>query len=178
MAIYFYESGSVKGLTFWPNDSISIQSPLGEVDARIGITIYPDGRLKSFEPNKPIAVNTPIGEIIAYNPQAIGIHGDMNSFNFHGDGSIKSLMTSNNMVTVIDQNKKQVTWGPNLKPGLLNDNKMEATPLRLEFSQGHVSIGNDVINQYEIDKYVFSISHVPTLFYTPCNACSSCDAWG
>jgi len=176
MAIYFYESGSIKGLTFWPNDSVTIQSPLGEVDVRIGITIYPDGRLKSFEPNKPIAVNTPIGEITAYNPQAIGIHGDMNSFNFHEDGSIKSLMTSNNMVTVIDQNKKQVTRGPSLKPSLLDDNKIEATPLRLEFNQGHVKIDNDV-NQYEIAKYAFLINNVPTLFYTPCNACSSCDAW-
>ena len=176
IAIYLYASGSIKGLTFWPNDSVAIQSPLGEVDTRIGITLYPNGLLKSLEPNKPWAVRTPIGEIIAYNPQAIGIHGDTNSFNFYPDGSIKSLMTSSNMITVTDQNGKPQIWGPSLKPSLLDYNRMEVTPLCLEFHEGLVKIGSTVFYQYEIDKCTFLIDSVPTLFLPPCNECSACDA--
>ncbi len=178
IAIYFYESGSVKGLTFWPNDSVSVESPLGEVDARIGLTLYPNGRLKSFEPNKPLAVKTPIGEIIAYNPQAIGINGDRNSCNFYEDGSIKSLATANSLITVTDQNRNQEKWGPSFSPSLLENNKTETTPLWLEFNGDYVRIGDPVMKQYEIDKHTFIINHLPTLVCSSCSDCSVCNTGG
>lgn len=178
IAIYFYESGSVKGLTFWPNDSVSVESPLGKVTARIGLTLYPDGLLKSFEPQSPLAVMTPIGEIIAYDPQAIGINGDMNSCNFYEDGSIKSLATANNLITVTDQNKNQDIWGPSFEPSLLDDNKAETIPLWLEFNQAYVTLSNPVTKQYEINKHTFLINHLPTRYCPSCSDCSLCTTGG
>jgi len=178
IAIYFYEFGSVKGLTFWPNDSISIESPLGEVDTRIGLTLYPNGKLKSFEPNKPLAVKTPIGEIIAYNPQAIGINGDMNSCSFYEDGSIQSMATANSLITVTDQYRNQEIWGPSFSPSLLDINKTETIPLWLEFNEAYVKIGNPVQKQYEIDKHTFLINQLPTRFCPSCSDCSVCNTGG
>lgn len=178
MAIYFYESGSVKGLTFWPNDSVCIQSPIGEVDARIGITVYPNGRLKSFEPNQPVPVKTPIGEIVAYNPETIGIHGDTNSLVFYEDGKIKSLMTANNLIIVMDKSGDRIIQGPKLKPSLMNEKQMQVSPLQLAFSEGQVRIGNRVMGKYEVKSHSFFIEYVPTLFGPPCGECSCCDSCG
>ena len=178
IAVYFYESGSVKGLTFWPGDSVSIHSPLGEVEARIGITLYPDGQLKSFEPNAPIAAATPIGEITAFNPDAIGIHGDLNSFVFYEDGRIKSLMSSYNLVTITDQNGRKEAVSPRLKPSLLDEDKMAIMPLLIVFHDKQVGIGNRIINQYNIDNCTFTIYHIPQVYKPRINDCSVCDACG
>jgi len=178
IAVYFHESGSVKGLTFWPGDSVSIHSPIGEVDTRIGITLYPNGQLKSFEPNTSILVDTPIGKITAYNPDAIGIHGDLNSFVFYGDGSIKSLMSSHNLVTITDHHGRKEAVSPRLKPSLLYDNKMDIMPLLIVFYDHKVGLGNRSIKQYEIDDFTFAIYHIPQVYKPKISDCSGCDVCG
>lgn len=177
IAVYFYESGSVKGLTFWPGDYVAIQSPLGEVDARIGITLYPDGQLRSLEPNSPVTADTPIGKITAYNPAAIGIHGDLNSLVFYEDSSLKSLMSSHNLVTITDRNGSQDTVSPRLKPGLQPGSSMEILPLLIQFHNNKVELGNGSMKQqYALDQCTFTIYQVPQVYRPVNNACSVCEA--
>lgn len=178
IAVYFYETGSVKGITFWPGDFISIHSPIGEVDARIGITLYPDGQLRSFEPYIPVASDTPIGEIIAYNPDAIGIHGDLNSFVFYEDGRIKSLMSTRNLVTVTDQYGRKETISPRLKPSLHHCSHMDLLPLLFQFHDNEVGLGNRIIKQYNLNNCTFTVYHVPQVYKPKINDCSACDACG
>jgi hypothetical protein len=178
IALYFYESGSVKGLTFWPGDSVDIHSPIGEVKARIGITLYPDGQLKSFEPNAPVTAATPIGAITAYNPDAIGIHGDMNSFVFYEDGRIKSLMSSHNLVTITDQNGRKEAVSPRLKRSLLHDSKIDIVPLSIIFNDNTVRLGNSFIKQYNLNNCTFTIYQIPQIYKPIINGCSSCDKCG
>ncbi|MEA4923684.1 MAG: hypothetical protein VB084_00075 [Syntrophomonadaceae bacterium] len=177
IAVYFYESGSVKGLTFWPGDYVAIQSPLGEVEARIGITLYPGGQLKSLEPNTPFTVGTPIGEITAYNPAAIGIHGDLNSLVFYEGGSIKSLMSSHNLVTIIGPNGSQATVSPRLKPGLQPGGNLEILPLLVQFHDNTVELGNGSMKPYALDQCTFTIYQVPQVYRPLNHTCSVCEAW-
>ncbi|MDD3268639.1 MAG: hypothetical protein PHX14_04900 [Syntrophomonadaceae bacterium] len=178
IAVYFYESGSVKGLTFWPGDSVCIHTPIGEAEARIGITLYQSGKLKSFEPNTPVAASTPIGEIIAYNPDAIGIHGDMNSLVFYEDGKLKALLSSHNLVTITDQNGEKEAVSPRLRRSQLDDSKIDIVPLAIIFNDNTVGLGNSFIKQYNTDDCTFTVHQIPQLYKPESNDCSSCDKCG
>jgi hypothetical protein len=175
IAVYFYETGSVKGLTFWPGEIVSIHSPAGEVDVRIGITLYPDGSLKSLEPNIPVTADTPIGKITAYNPNAIGVHGDLNSLVFYRDGRIKSLMSSHSLVIITDPHGIKETVGPRLRPGVLNRSQFDILPLLVQFQDNKVGLGN---RQYNLDKCTFTVYQIPQIYKPQGNNCSACDACG
>jgi antitoxin component YwqK of YwqJK toxin-antitoxin module len=174
ISIYFYENGAVKGLTFWPKVVVSVSSPVGKVDVRIGLSLYPNGKLRSLEPHTPLLVNTPIGNIEVYDPQPIGVHGDSNSLVFYDNGRIKSLISSNAMVSISDPNGEKAIYGPQLKPSLLDDNSMEVIPLLIEFYDGKVGIGNKLLSQYEMDKYSFAINTLPKMLNNKCSDCSMC----
>jgi hypothetical protein len=176
ISIYYYENDAVKGLTFWPTVSVSISTPVGKIDTRIGLSLYPNGKLKSLEPHTPLLVNTPIGNIEAYDPQPIGIHGDNNSLVFYDDGRIKSLISSNVMVSISDPNGKKAIYGPQLKPSLLDDSSMDVIPLHIDFSDGTVGIGNKLLTHYEMDKYSFAINTLPKMLSNKCKDCSMCES--
>ena len=77
-------------------------TPLGNIKARIGMSFYSDGKLKSIEPATPFVVSTPIGNFMAFDKDASGINGDSNSLLFAEDGSLRSFATSSNTIKVID----------------------------------------------------------------------------
>ncbi|MEL7596806.1 MAG: hypothetical protein AAGU01_01250, partial [Clostridiaceae bacterium] len=56
IGISFFENEEPKSITLWPKDKVTIESPIGTVEARIGFSLYPDGKLKSFEPYKPLEI--------------------------------------------------------------------------------------------------------------------------
>jgi len=179
ISVYFYESGAVKGLTLWPNEVVGLRLPAGEAQARIGISLYPDGRLKSFEPALPQPVGTPLGVIEAYHDNAIGINGDNNSLGFYPNGAVKHLAT-NDFITVSDKKGNKTVFGTKPERSVLLD-KMEVRPLWLEFSDDgrFLSIGNDVKSWFNINENQFSISQsLKLVFSSNCRDCSVCEACG
>ena len=101
IAYSFYEDGTLKDITTWPGEKLHIETPIGAVEGRIGIALYEDGSLKSFEPRMPIKIKTPIGEIEAYDVNANGMNGDKNSLEFYVDGNIKEVTTCSMKISLI-----------------------------------------------------------------------------
>lgn len=157
IGILFHESGEIKSLTFWPRDTINIDSPIGAAIGRIGISIYKGGQLKSYEPYRPAIVSTPIGDISAYDASASGINGDINSFIFYGNGKIKSLVTSSDYVEVTDEYGIKTTFKPDLNPNLFNNTIIDLAPMKIEFYEDCVRFKGKSENEYNIDKCSFKI---------------------
>lgn len=164
---YFYDDGGVKSITFWPQARFSLQTPIGRLENRIGISLYPDGKLKSCEPAEPVAVDTPIGEILAYNMNAIGIHGDNNSLSFDKTGKVKSLITSHNIVEAVDAEGNHIQFEPYLRPSLFNPEAMEVLPCHIEFDDNKVTFNEKF--ELDISKYTFTIKP----FDRKCGGCRS-----
>ena len=133
IGISFYENAGVKSLTLWPKDFINITSIYGIIEARIGVSLYPSGVLKSCEPRRQTLINTVIGELHAYDLGALGLNGDINSLNFNEDGTVKALRTSSDKITVRNVNGKLDTHEPTLKPNNFNNTIMDVIPLNIEF---------------------------------------------
>jgi hypothetical protein len=171
IGIYFYESGAIQSLTFWPKDIISIKTPIGEQRIRIGLSLYPDGRIKSFEPAKPIDVMTPIGMISSFDINANGINGDMNSLSFTKDGMIKSIITTSTKITVTNR-KNSKTHSPTSISDMY-EHEISFQPLKVSFE-------NDQVIFNSKDKYIVrENSFMPEPYIKPkrnnCSDCSSCN---
>lgn len=176
IGVQFYESGAVKSLTFWPRDSVTLQTPLGEVSVRIGIALYPQGGIKSIEPYKPVTVSTPIGNITAFDRRAVGVHGDTNSLGFYEDGKVRHVATSSDRILVKDSTGREKSYEPALKPSLLQAGKVSIEPLQIHFFDGKVQLGGEAI--YDISSCIFTIESSAKIPGNMCSECSGCDACG
>ncbi|HBF39950.1 MAG TPA: hypothetical protein DDW50_21925 [Firmicutes bacterium] len=172
IGIQFYGNGAIKSMTFWPRDRVTVNSPIGLIEVRIGFSLYPGGQLKTLEPAKPTVAPTPIGEIDAFNISAVGIHGDTNSLGFTVEGKVESLVTSTDQITVIG-NHQQFVYQPGLKPSLFDDEKMDTVPLAIEFDGERVCFGGLESAQYDVKDYNFAIRRIP-LSQNGCSGCSAC----
>ncbi len=177
VALYFYEEGPIKSLTFWVKDSIVVPTPVGAIETRIGISFYENGELRSLEPKKSTVVETPIGLITAFNTDAIGIHGDSNSLCFYPDGRIKSLLTSTDRIIVTDTQGDRITMEPGLAEDLLESSAMAIVPLPIEFYDNSVRFNKSAETEYKLGEATFTTRHFPlTVVQTTCGSCS--DACG
>lgn len=158
IGINFYESGAVKSLTLWPRDFINIPSIYGMIETRIGFSLYPNGTIKSCEPRRQTFINTVIGELHAFNYDAIGLNADTNSLNFKENGTVKSLYTSLDKITIKDASGSSRIHEPGLKPNNFNDKIMDVVPLKIEFCLSKVKINdteyNIESNTFFVDKFV------------------------
>lgn len=178
ICVHFYEDGVVKSITLWSSNTVEINSPIGNVSARIGLSFHKDGSLKSFEPLEPIKIETPIGTITAYDVNALGIHGDFNSVSFFKDGSIKSLITSSDIIELTTKTGEKKTHKPGLKTSVMNDEVKEVVPMSISFYDNKVCFNNNPENEYYIDECTFEVKNMPLLIKSPCSECagnSSCD---
>lgn len=174
IGIHFYENGAIKSLTFWPKATFTIQTPVGPAAVRIGIALYPDGMLKSYEPAKPTDVDTPVGKITAYDSKALGIHGDSNSLRFSEDGRIEQVVTSVNRIEVTDKCGRQHIYEPGAKPALFNGAAKELVPLSVQFYGSKVRFNNSIEDEYDIAECTFSVGSCRLQPPNPCSSCSGC----
>lgn len=176
ISVYFYKSGSIKSITFWSKNDIKINSPLGDVFVRIGVSLYEDGKLKSFEPAKPTAISTEIGSIMAYDTQAMGIYGDSNSVKFSNEGRVESLITSTDTIEVISKKGEKSLYEPLLKSSVIDENFMEIVPLNIEFHEYKVKFSSGIHHrfpaEYIINQYNFHIKSSPFEESFPCSSCT------
>jgi len=178
ITVQFYKSGTVKSLTFWPRDTVTVLTPLGTADVRIGVSFYPDGRIKSFEPGKPLMVDTPIGKITAYNRTAIGLYGDKTSLSLTETGDIERVVTSTDMITMTGKNGERHTFRPQFQSGMFNPMVKELIPLSIQFYDNWVCFNNNPGEEYKISEYNFTISQVFSENRGGCNSCDGCTACG
>jgi len=158
IGVCFYESGEVKSVTFWPKDFINVISPLGLVEIRIGLSLYPNGKIKSCEPRKQTLISTVIGDLHAYDLAALGLNGDRNSLNFNLDGSIKALCTSTDRITITAVNGQVNIHEPSLKVNNFNNTIMDVVPIEIEFYLDKTKIDgkeyNIKDNKFYIERFV------------------------
>lgn len=180
ISLHFYESGAVKSLTIWPKDTITLQSPLGTVTARIGISLYEDGTLKSLEPSKPLTVQTQLGQIVAYDHSAHGIHADRNSLSFTKEGKVESVVTSANVITVRNPKGETAVYQPGMQPDMFNPERLEVVPMRINFQGNMVCFENEG-NAYDLNECTFTVQPFllqPETACSECSGCTSCHACG
>lgn len=162
IGINFYESGGVKSVTLWPKDFISILSPYGMIETRIGFSLYENGAIKSCEPRRQTLINTVIGELHAFNYDAIGLNADTNSLNFKENGTVKSLYTSLDKIIIKDALGSSHMHEPGLRLNNFNDKIMDVVPLKIEFDLGKVKINETIYNIEDniffIDKFIRKFS--------------------
>jgi len=162
----FFENGEISDLTFWPGQRIKLRTPAGEQLIKTGMTFYPGGAISSFEPAAPILVETPIGFLTAYDTTASGISGNKNSLIFCKAGTVKSIITSNEKVTVSSARGYRKVYTP-----LTGFNFFK--PLKISFENGKVSFNNEIT--YDLDEYDFSIAEFAMSGHRNCADCSNCN---
>lgn len=174
----FYKNGEIKSITLFPGERISVESPVGELETKAGLSLYESGRLKSVEPAEPVMVNTPIGSIAAYDPDQIGLNADSNSLSFTEDGLIQSLVTCDNAVFVQTEEGVLEKYTPCIKSHPLYDEVLTVSGMKLEFDyqSNELVIGN---HRYSLKTCGFTIEPFkrPGLHCSPsdCANCSLCN---
>ena len=173
-SIFFYENASVKGLSLWAGNIITIDTPLGRQDVRVGLSIHQNGNLKSFEPATPLDIETSIGVLTAFDASNDNLFKDDKSVSFHENGSLHSIITSIDKVTVTDRNNIYHIYEPNFNSNIL-DNEDYIYPLRVSFNKDKVTFNNK--DSYSINECSFEIERrkdVESLHCTECINCNNC----
>ncbi|WP_171788418.1 hypothetical protein [Clostridium beijerinckii] len=155
MSLHFYETQELKSITLWPKERIKINLAEYNFAGRIGVSLYKSGKIKSCEPLIATNIKTPIGKIEAYDVNAMGIHGDSNSLEFYEDGSIKSLITSTNTITIKTSEGDTIFHSPKKIRLYSNSEVLDTITLKVEFIDDKVII--DKQYEYEIKENKFEI---------------------
>ena len=128
----FYASGMLESVTFWPGETIRLETPLGPLPVRYGCAFYENGRLRSCEPARPVHVPTPLGELAAYDSTASAICGDINSLCFDEKGAVSGLVTAACTLRWIEDGQQQ-SIAPRMEKDQLTMLRTVVVPLRLTF---------------------------------------------
>ncbi|QOX64826.1 hypothetical protein FRZ06_16465 [Anoxybacterium hadale] len=143
----FYENGSLRSVTLWPGQQITLKAWNIEYSVRIGFSLYENGQVKSLEPGKPVLVKTPIGEMIAYDDSALGIHADTNSLCFDDQGDIIALTTSSHQVRITNLEGESLLIAPLKMPHPLTDDQFITLPVKVIFTKDLVSLFSGTCEQ-------------------------------
>ena len=139
----FYPGGGVRSITLWPGDSVRVTTPVGVLETRIGIAFREDGSLRSVEPACPQRIETPVGEINAFDPDAIGLNGDVNSLGFDSCGGVRAVTTVLTAVAVAAADGVTYVFAPGSRESLCGDADMDPVPMRLAFTRHSVTLCRD-----------------------------------
>lgn len=132
----FAPNGALLSLTLWPGETLDVPTPVGAVAARVGVSFRADGSLRSLEPARPQSIPTPAGFIQAYDLDAVGISGDVNSLGFAPDGTVARISTSLTRVLASGPHEEERAFTPESRESLCGDTEREPVPMRLAFAQG------------------------------------------
>jgi hypothetical protein len=177
ISLCFYESGTLKSLTMWPQEAIEIKSPDGLVKVRFGFSLYESGTLKSFEPDFPEPLHTPAGIVLAFDINAHGINCDENSVNYTPNGKLRSLITSNNGFMVTGSDGKKFVQ-PLMKPSLLNPEIIIPEPMTVVFHENKMEIIQEEITTIDLSATSVRAILVHDPMKKSCGDCSSCSQCG
>lgn len=179
ISIHFYESGMFKSITFWPKELLSFRYANVVYGVRYGISFYAAGNIRTLEPAYPMRVKTPIGEITAFDVNAIGINGDVNSLQFDEDGSVRSLVSSTDIFSVTDkttdsENKKYIIK-PGLRQSMSHEEAMDIISVYIEFKDRKVIFKSEEYYEFDISYWDIKISNNAFLPVSKCSSCAGCN---
>lgn len=168
--IQFFESGELQSIVFWPQEKIVIDSPVGKIKIRKGISFYKNGSIEGFEPANPIQVKSPIGIIKVFDPDPNGLNAENNSLGFYENGDIQSITTSKTRVTIMKDGEPCKTFSPEIIPSYCDESAFFLSPLKIIFEQRDIifinnnAIGNRfpktcqfIVSDFEPDKPIAEI---------------------
>jgi len=165
--VQFFPGGALKSVTLWPGESVEIDTPLGRKAARIGVSFYEDGSLRSFEPARMLSVSTPLTVLEAFDPVALGIHGDVCSLEFAPDGSVTALSTPLNTVTVTTPDGSIHRFKPVKTPNLCDERVLDTLPLRIRFQAGTVLFREDAPARFPLAGHQFQVGRLLEGLFEP-----------
>ena len=170
--IVFYKNGNIKSLTLWPQQTVEVNTPVGTIGVRVGISFYEDGAVKSVEPAQAFLVQTPIGQISAFDNDPEGIMGDINSLQFNTKGEVTALSTINNVIMVKSESGKEIRYAPSEKESLCSEQVSVTVPLQIEFIDGKVRFNKSNADVYDLAQYSFQVAQFAKKVVIPCYECS------
>jgi hypothetical protein len=176
VGVQFFPSGELRSLTLWPGETADIDTPAGPRTTRIGMAFFKGGELRSFEPHRMITVATPLGDMEAFDPDALGIHGDLGSLSFNVDGSVASLATPLNTVEVTLPGGETRQFAPSKTPSLCDERIMDTKALRISFHPGKIAFGQDPPESFPLAGHQFKVGRLIQNCLGPISY--NCDACG
>lgn len=180
-SICFYKSGTIKSITLYPGESISIKTPAGQIETGIGFSLYEAGELESVEPKEPILIHTAIGQFTAFDSEAVGIHADSNSVHFNREGRLTAFSTAENKILVQTEKEEFIILKPTEKPHPLHDNETTRIAMKIAFNfeTDTVTITTDEERTFPLETTKFTVSKLESdhMGCTPadCASCSLCN---
>ena len=140
ISVGFHPDGQLRSLTLWPGETLTVEASTGPIAVRSGLSFWPDGAIRSLEPSKPTPIATPAGEISAYDPDAVGVNGDINSVIFHGDGTVARVVTTLTSIKAVSPDGRTTRFAPEYRDSLCGDEDREVVPMTVEFRGSEVEI--------------------------------------
>lgn len=183
-SIHFYPGGALRSMSFWPGETVVLRAFQGFMPTRIGFSLYENGALESVEPPYPMAIDTPIGAISAFDPDALGVHGDSNSLSYNQDGSLRSIKTADSKIEVITPERKSIYFSPTLRQDSLLDDSMVVVPVSIYFTPESVTFDNGVNRQTFSPSdccfrvFAFDGAVAAGAILMSCSDCSTCNRCG
>ncbi|ETA80524.1 hypothetical protein [Youngiibacter fragilis] len=183
-AIHFYPSGALRSMSLWPDETVVLRAFQGFMPTRIGFSLYEGGALESVEPPYPMSIDTPIGAISAFDPHALGVHGDSNSLAYNQDGSLRSITTADSKIEVITPDRQSIFFAPSKRQDSLLDDRTVVVPVRISFTSDSITFDNGVdIKTFSLIECCFRIFSADSLIAmgsgnTDCSDCSTCNRCG
>lgn len=143
IGLSFYDNGALRSITLWPGDTVSVSTPAGFFETRIGIGFTREGEVKSVEPAKPTPVATLAGEITAYDPDAVGVNGDDNSLVFGKNGEVLRVTTTLSLLKAVHPNGTTSVFKPGKRESLCSEAEEEVVPMIVEIGPEAVRVKKD-----------------------------------
>ena len=143
VAVRFSREGALLGLTLWPGEVVDVACPCGTLPVRVGIAFAPDGSVRSVEPARPVAVPTPLGEVLAFDPDAIGVTGDVNSLGFDEAGIVERFSTVSNTFVIARPGGEDLRVEPPMRVNLCDGETREPGPLHVRIKNGMATFAKD-----------------------------------
>lgn len=175
--ICFYKSGDIKSIAVYPGESIAVDTPIGEIETGIGLSLYENGKLQSIEPKNPLPLRTPIGKFTAFDPGANGVHADSNSLVFDEQERLLAFSTVEDKVLVQTEEEEFLTLSPEEKLHPLYDDQkvLSAMTIIFDYKSDEVLIQNESSYTFSLQTTGFTIQTIPqeTMGCTPAD-CASC----
>lgn len=181
-SICFYKSGTIKSITLYPGESISVNTPAGQIETEIGFSLYESGELESVEPKETILIQTSIGQFSAFDSEAIGIHADNNSIRFDKEGRLTAFSTIENKVLVQTAQEEFLILKPMEKAHPLHDNERIRIAMKVAFNldANTVTIASDEESTFPLETTKFTVCKLESdhMGCTPadCARCSLCNS--
>lgn len=177
ISVCFYDTGMLRSMTLWPGETLTVETSVGFLVSRIGVSFTKDGKLRSIEPAKPTLIDTPVGDIEAFDPDAIGVNGDDNSLVFGPDGRVERLRTTRNTLSVVSPDGQRTEYSPSHRDSYCSDTAIELEPMEITFGRTSISVRKNLLQpavRIPKAKHAFFVrTYLPQLeCFSPLGTCS------